>query len=251
MGEVVTVVDESVQELKGEIPTHVAIIMDGNGRWAKLKGRPRIFGHKAGMESVRNVVKTAGELGVKILTLYAFSKENWSRPRSEVLALMSLLRKYTKLEKEELKKQGIKVQAIGRTMELFPKAREALEETIKYTASGKKMLLNLAISYSGRVEIIDAVREIARDAKHGLVQPDDIDEDKFARYLYTKDLPDPDLLIRTSGEMRISNFLLYQMAYTEIYVTDVLWPDFRRDDLFRAIAAYQRRERRFGQVIAD
>jgi len=251
MGEVVTAVDESVQELKGEIPTHVAIIMDGNGRWAKLKGRPRIFGHKAGMESVRDVVKTAGELGVKILTLYAFSKENWSRPRAEVLALMSLLRKYTKLEKEELREKGIKVQTIGRTMELFPKARKALEETINYTAAGKKMILNLAISYSGRIEIIDAVRELARDAKLGLVQPEDIDEDKFTKYLYTRDLPDPDLLIRTSGEMRISNFLLYQMAYTEIYVTDVLWPDFRRDDLFRAIAAYQRRERRFGQVVAD
>jgi undecaprenyl diphosphate synthase len=225
--------------------------MDGNGRWAKLKGKPRIFGHRAGMESVRDVVEAAGELGVKVLTLYAFSKENWSRPRSEVLSLMSLLRKYTMLEKEELKEKGIRVRAIGRVMELYPKAREALEEAILYTASGEKMILNLAISYSGRVEIIDAVRAIAKDAKNGQIRPEDIDETVFSEYLYTKDIPDPDLLIRTSGEMRISNFLLYQMAYTEIYVTDVLWPDFRRDDLYQAIAAYQCRERRFGRVVTN
>ncbi len=239
-----------VNDKKGKIPHHVAIIMDGNGRWAKQKGKPRIFGHKAGMESVRNAVEAAGDLGVKVLTLYAFSKENWSRPRTEVLALMSLLQKYTKLEKEELREKGIKVRAIGRVKELYPKAREALEEAIRYTAAGDKMILNLAISYSGRVEIIDAVREIARDTKNGRLQPDDIDEVLFSDYLYTKDLPDPDLLIRTSGEMRISNFLLYQMAYTEIYVTDVLWPDFRKDDLVKAIEAYQSRERRFGQVVA-
>jgi len=233
---------------KGEIPVHVAIIMDGNGRWAKRKGKPRIFGHRAGMESVRNVVKAAGELGIKILTLYAFSMENWSRPRSEVLALMSLLRRYTRTEKEELKKKGIKVQAIGRTAELYPGAREALEEIIRYTASGRKMTLNLAISYSGRVEIIDAVKEIIRDTEKGIIRVDDIDEKRFSEYLYTRNLPDPDLLIRTSGEMRISNFLLYQMAYTEIYVTDVLWPDFRKEDLYRAISAYQGRERRFGRV---
>jgi undecaprenyl diphosphate synthase len=222
--------------------------MDGNGRWAKRKGKPRIFGHRAGMESVRNVVKAAGELGIKILTLYAFSMENWSRPRSEVLALMSLLRRYTRTEKEELKKKGIKVQAIGRTAELYPGAREALEEIIRYTASGRKMTLNLAISYSGRVEIIDAVKEIIRDTEKGIIRVDDIDEKRFSEYLYTRNLPDPDLLIRTSGEMRISNFLLYQMAYTEIYVTDVLWPDFRKEDLYRAISAYQGRERRFGRV---
>jgi undecaprenyl diphosphate synthase len=236
---------------KGEIPSHVAIIMDGNGRWAKMKGKPRIFGHRAGMESVRDVVEAAGELGVRVLTLYAFSTENWSRPRSEVLALMSLLRKYTLIEKEELKEKGIRVQAIGRIAELYPKAREALQEAIEYTSDCSKMILNLAISYSGRVEILDAVRGIAKDAQKGLVQPDDIDENVFSEYLYTKDLPDPDLLIRTSGEMRISNFLLYQMAYTEIYVTDVLWPDFRRDDLYRAISVYQGRERRFGRVVTS
>ena len=240
---------DSPRERKGDIPSHVAIIMDGNGRWAKMKGRPRIFGHRAGMESVRDVVEAAGELGIRVLTLFAFSTENWSRPRSEVLALMSLLRKYTLIEKEELREKGIRVQAIGRVAELFPKAREALEEAIEYTAGGEKMILNLAISYSGRVEIIDAVRAIARDVQQGLIRPDEIDERVFSDHLYTKDLPDPDLLIRTSGEMRISNFLLYQMAYTEIYVTDVLWPDFRRDDLYRAIAAYQCRERRFGRVV--
>lgn len=237
-------------EKKGEIPSHLAIIMDGNGRWAKMKGKPRIFGHRAGMESVRDIVEAAGELGVQVLTLYAFSTENWSRPRSEVLALMSLLRKYTLIEKEELKEMGIRVQAIGRLAELYPKARKALQEAIDYTSECNKMILNLAISYSGRVEIIDAVREIAKDARNGLVQPDEIDENIFTNYLYTKDLPDPDFLIRTSGEMRISNFLLYQMAYTEIYVTDVLWPDFRRDDLYRAISVYQGRERRFGRVVA-
>jgi len=235
---------------KNEIPRHVAIIMDGNGRWARQKGKPRIFGHRAGMQSVRDVVEAAGELGIEVLTLYAFSKENWNRPRSEVLALMALLRRYTKSEKEELKNKGIRVQAIGRRMELFPKAREALEEAIQYTASGDKMILNLAISYSGRVEIIDAVRAIAKDVQSGHVRPEEIDENLFPNYLYTRDLPDPDLLIRTSGEMRISNFLLYQMAYTEIYVTDVLWPDFRREDLYRAIAAYKSRERRFGLVVA-
>ena len=237
--------------MKGEFPVHVAIIMDGNGRWARQKGRPRIFGHREGMESVRDVVEAAGELGISVLTLYAFSTENWSRPRSEILALMSLLRKYTLLEKEELKAKGIRVQAIGRVNELYPKAREALEEAIRYTASGRKMILNLAISYSGRVEIIDAVKCIIRKVEQGLLKPDQIDERCFSDCLYTRELPDPDLLIRTSGEMRISNFLLYQMAYTEIYVTDVLWPDFRRNDLCRAIAAYQNRERRFGRVITE
>jgi len=234
--------------IEGEIPTHVAVIMDGNGRWAKQKGRPRIFGHRAGMESVRAVVKVAGEIGVKVLTLYAFSTENWRRPRSEVLALMSLLRRYTKQEKEELREKGIRVQAIGRVNELYPKAREALEEAIQYTSSGTKMVLNLAISYSGRIEMVDAVRKIALDAKEGRIKPEDIDEERLAGYLYTRHLPDPDLLIRTSGEMRISNFLLYQMAYTEIYVTDVLWPDFRREGFLEAISAYQGRERRFGRV---
>lgn len=237
-----------VVDIEGEIPTHVAVIMDGNGRWARQKGRPRIFGHRAGMESVRAVVKVAGDIGVKVLTLYAFSTENWRRPRSEVLALMSLLRKYTKLEKEELREKGIRVQTIGRVNELYPKAREALEEAIRYTSSGTKMVLNLAISYSGRIEMVDAVRKIALDAKEGRIKPEDIDEEKLAGYLYTKHLPDPDLLIRTSGEMRISNFLLYQLAYTEIYVTDVLWPDFRREGFLEAISAYQGRERRFGRV---
>lgn len=238
------------REKSGEMPGHVAIIMDGNGRWAKGRGRPRIFGHRAGMQSVREVVEAAGDLGIEVLTLYAFSAENWSRPRSEVVALMALLRKYTILEKDELRDQGIRVRAIGRVEELDPRARRALDETIRYTEGGDRMTLNLAISYSGRVEILDAVRALARQAKDGEIDPDEIDEKIFSAHLYTKDVPDPDLLIRTSGEMRISNFLLYQMAYTEIYVTDVLWPDFRRDDLCRAIEAYRLRERRFGRVTA-
>jgi undecaprenyl diphosphate synthase len=235
-------------KIAGECPAHVAVIMDGNGRWAKQRGKPRVFGHRAGMKSVREVIEACGDVGVKYLTLYAFSSENWNRPKLEVRALMRLLERYTQSEREELKAQGVRVRAIGRIDKLEESAQRAIRSIEDHTRDGRKMVLNLAINYGGRCEIVDAVRRITRDVGQGKLRPEDVDEELFARFLYTSDMPDPDLLIRTSGEMRVSNFLLYQMAYTEIYVTDVLWPDFRREHLYRAILDYQKRERRFGKV---
>lgn len=232
----------------GECPTHIAIIMDGNGRWAKLRGKPRVFGHKAGMKSVREVIEACGDAGIKYLTLYAFSSENWNRPKREVRALMKLLELYTQSEAQELKAEGVQVRAIGRIDMLEENARRAIRFIEDHTKGGRKMVLNLAINYGSRREIVDAVRHIAQAIREGKLAPEDVDEDLIARFLYTSSIPDPDLLIRTSGEMRISNFLLYQMAYTEIYVTDVLWPDFRSEHLYRAILDYQKRERRFGKV---
>jgi undecaprenyl diphosphate synthase len=232
----------------GECPAHIAVIMDGNGRWAKRRGKPRVFGHQAGMKAVRRVIEACGDAGVKFLTLYAFSSENWSRPKREVRALMKLLELYTQSEREELRARGVRVKAIGRIEMLDESARRAIRSIEVFTRDGKKMLLNLAINYGGRCEIVDAVRRITQDVERGRLRPDDVDEDLFARFLYTSDIPDPDLLIRTSGEMRVSNFLLYQMAYTEIYVTDVLWPDFGKEHLYQAILDYQKRERRFGKV---
>jgi undecaprenyl diphosphate synthase len=235
----------------GNLPRHVAIIMDGNGRWAKKRGLPRIEGHRAGIASVREVVRTCGELGIDVLTLYAFSTENWKRPHREVSVLMKLLLRTIHSEIKDLDKNNVKVISIGRLSDLPRETRQALEKAMEKTADNSGLTLNLALSYSGRSEIIDAVRKMADALKNGSLDASQIDEDQFHRFLYTGNLPDPDLLIRTSGEMRISNFLLWQMAYTEIWVTEVLWPDFRNEHLYLALKDYQKRERRFGLVSAN
>ncbi len=230
------------------LPRHVAIIMDGNGRWALRRGLPRIAGHAAGRTVVRDIVAASSELKLRELTLYTFSMENWNRPRTEVAALMRLLDQTLKEQVEEMDRSNVRLNAFGR-LELLPKyARSRVERSIERLSKNDGLRLNIALSYGGRTEIIDAVRAIAEAARRGEVSPADIDEDLFRRFLYVPDLPDPDLLIRTSGELRISNFLLWQLAYTEIYITDVLWPDFRRRHLYEAIEVYQTRERRFGGV---
>jgi len=232
----------------GHIPRHIAIIMDGNGRWARQRGLPRIAGHREGINSVREAVRASGELGVEVLTLYVFSVENWRRPRPEIGALMRLLRQTTRQEVDDLMRNDVRLSVIGRIQEIAPAARKVLAEAIQRTAGNTGLLLNLAINYGGRSELVDAVRRLVGDLGEGRLKAGTIDEETFGRYLYTTGVPDPDLLIRTSGEMRVSNFLLWQIAYTEIHVTDVLWPDFRRPHLYRAILDYQSRERRFGGV---
>ena len=230
------------------IPRHVAIIMDGNGRWAERRGLDRNQGHRAGIESVRAVVRAAHELGIRFLTLYAFSTENWSRPQGEVDALMRLLEHYLDAEIDELHRNGVRLRAIGRLERLPDAARAKLADAIRRTADNTEMTVVFALSYGGRAEIADAARRLARDAEQGKVDPDSVDEKTFAAYLYEPELPDPDLLIRTGGDTRISNFLLWQVAYTEIHVTEVLWPDFRKTDLVDAIGEFQQRERRFGRT---
>ena len=244
--------DERVRTLlaHGNLPRHVAIIMDGNGRWAARRQRPRIFGHRAGMRSVRAVLEAAGDLHIPHLTLYAFSNENWKRPRAEIEALMLLLRRYIAAERKELMERGIRVRAIGEIERMTPEARRDLQEIIEQTAENDRLTVTLALSYGGRAEIVRAARRIAEAARAGDLDPATLDEATLSAFLYTADIPDPDLLIRTSGEMRLSNFLLWQIAYTELYVTDILWPDFGRDAFFDAIEAYQARERRFGAVMA-
>jgi len=232
----------------GNLPRHVAIIMDGNGRWAKARGVPRLMGHRAGRESVREAVKGCVALGVEVLTLYTFSIENWKRPRREVQALMTILRETLKAERAELRQQNVRLQVIGRPGDLPPPARRAIAETQDYLAGSTGLLLNLALSYSGRAEVVDAVSRMLTDHARSPFDPARIDEGLFASYLYTSGLPDPDLLIRTSGEMRLSNFMLWQLAYTEIWITGTLWPDFRRQHLYQAVADFQKRERRFGRV---
>ncbi|HKY61650.1 MAG TPA: isoprenyl transferase [Gemmatimonadota bacterium] len=234
---------------QGNLPRHVAVIMDGNGRWAERRGKPRIAGHQAGMKAVREVIETTADLGIPYLTLYAFSQENWKRPRTEIEALMDLLRHYIRTEREHLIEKGIRVRAIGDIERLAHGSREELDELITETAANERLTVTLALSYGGRSEIVEAVRRIARQVRAGELDPEAIDDEIFADCLYTAGLPDPDLLIRTSGELRISNFLLWQIAYTELYVTDVLWPDFDRDAFLDAVAAYQGRERRFGRVL--
>ena len=243
--------DERVSMIKarGNLPRHVAIIMDGNGRWAAARRKPRIAGHRAGMTAVREAMQAAGDVGVRYLTLYAFSQENWKRPRAEVDALMGLLRRYIASERAELMEKGIRVRAIGELDRLGDRARNELDQLIEETAGNDHLDVTLALSYGGRAEIVEAARKIAAAAAAGELDPRTLDEASFSEALYTVDLPDPDLLIRTSGELRLSNFLLWQVAYTEIYVTDILWPDFDRDALFDAIAAYQDRDRRFGAVM--
>jgi undecaprenyl diphosphate synthase len=235
---------------QGNLPRHVAVIMDGNGRWAERRGQPRIFGHRAGMKSVRAVIEAAGDLGIEALTLYAFSKENWRRPPAEVQALMGLLRRYMKSEREELIRRGARIEAIGDLDQLEGVAREELDRLIEATAHCDRLRVTLALSYGGRAEIVEAARRVARAALARELVPEDLDEILFARFLYSPGLPDPDLLVRTSGEMRISNFLLWQIAYTELYVTETLWPDFDRAAFFEAIEEYQSRDRRFGRVMA-
>lgn len=228
------------------LPQHIAIIMDGNGRWANRHTIGRIRGHRKGAQAVRTVVKTCREIGIKYLTLFAFSMENWERPNKEVQALMLLLEEYLTREVDELNEQGIRLTTIGETGRLNHSVQEKLVAAKESTRTNDQMVLNLALSYGGRDEIITAVKKIVADNTEGKINADRVDKDVFSRYLYTASLPDPDLLIRTSGEYRISNFLLWQMAYTEMYFTKVLWPDFTKEELYKAIASYQKRERRFG-----
>ncbi len=230
------------------IPRHVAIIMDGNGRWAKQRGKARIEGHRAGAESVRAIVRACGEVGIEYLTLYAFSSENWNRPRAEVTALMHLLEFYLKQEVAELDKNNVRLAAIGRIHELPGSAQKQLTKSIEALSKNTGLTLVLALSYGGRSEIVDAMRSIAREVKSGHLEVADIDEKIISQSLYTRNIPDPDLLVRTSGEMRVSNFLLWQISYAEIYVTDVLWPDFRKPELVKAVEDYGKRSRRFGLV---
>ena len=234
----------------GRMPAHVAVIMDGNGRWARGRGMARFRGHSAGIKSVRDTIEGAIEAGVDVLTLFTFSQENWSRPAAEVDALMKLLRRFAKQEREELRRQGVEVHVLGDLDRLPPAPRAAVDEIEQHTAGGRTLRLNLMISYGGRAEIVRAARRLAERVERGELHPAEIDEEAFAAELFTSDIPDPDLLIRTSGEQRISNFLLWQLAYTELFVTPVLWPDFRREHLFEAIYDYQKRERRFGRVTA-
>jgi undecaprenyl diphosphate synthase len=230
------------------LPRHVAVIMDGNGRWAKLRHKPRVEGHRAGIASVRDVVETSARLGLQVLTLYAFSVENWKRPQSEVTTLMGLLKRYLRSELDTLLRNNIRFRVIGRMEELPPDVQDELHRGMEKTADRAGLLFNIALNYGGRTEITDAVRRLAADVAAGRREPRAIDEDTLSSYLYTAGLPDPDLLIRTSGEMRVSNFLLWQIAYAEIWVTDVLWPDFRRKHLLQAVADYQKRERRYGGI---
>jgi len=234
--------------LGGPVPTHIAVIMDGNGRWARARGLARMRGHSAGMKAVREAIEGAIEAGVAVLTLYAFSQENWNRPAVEVAALMRLLQRYVDRERDELKRQGVEVHIHGDHSRMAAGPRRALRDIQDSTRGGNRLHLNLMISYSSRSEIVRAARRLAERVQAGEIEPAAIDEAAFARELYTAATPDPDLLIRTSGEQRLSNFLLWQLAYTELYITPTLWPDFSRQHLFEAIIDYQKRERRFGRV---
>jgi undecaprenyl diphosphate synthase len=237
-------------ELKrsGPIPTHIAVIMDGNGRWAKKRGLPRIAGHNEGVESVRDTVEVCGQLGVKYLTLYAFSTENWKRPKDEVSLLMRLLMRALRDETDKLHRNNVKVHAIGEISSLPHEVQDELIDAIEKTKNNTGLNLYLALSYSGRWDITHAVKKMVSDAKAGRISEDRVDESLISQYLSTQNAPDPDLLIRTSGEFRISNFLLWQLAYTEIYISPLYWPDFRREEIYRAIRDFQKRERRFGMV---
>ncbi len=231
-----------------KLPQHVAIIMDGNGRWAKKRGLNRIAGHQKGIESVKNIVRTSRELGIKWLTLYAFSEENWKRPKYEVKALMNLLSRYLKSELKEMLNNEIRLACIGQTEKLPPEVQKILWQAIEKTAHNKEMTLILALSYGGRQEIVEALKNMLKDIEKGKLNVKQITEVRISKYLYTSDIPDPDLLIRTSGEYRISNFLLWQIAYTEIFITPTLWPDFHKERYLEALLDYQKRERRFGST---
>jgi undecaprenyl diphosphate synthase len=227
-----------------QLPSHVAIIMDGNGRWAAQRHLPRVEGHRAGIDSVRDVVETSARLGFDVLTLYAFSVENWKRPRTEIHTLMTLLKRYLRLELSTLLRNNIRFHVIGRKDELAKDVQHELDLAVRQTAANDGMQFNIALNYGGRAEIVDAARRLIADGISG----DAVDERRFGEYLYTAGQPDPDLLIRTSGEMRVSNFLLWQIAYSEIWVTETLWPDFRRRHLLEAVLAYQKRDRRYGGI---
>ncbi|MCX7930794.1 MAG: isoprenyl transferase [Chlorobi bacterium] len=232
----------------GRLPRHVAIIMDGNGRWAYARRLPRVAGHQEGIESVRDIVKASAELGIEYLTLYAFSTENWKRPQTEVNALMRLLEHYLRAEVEELHCNNVRINAIGKITALPKRVQKILTYAIERTVNNRGLVLTLALSYSGRWDILRAVQMIALDVRRGTLSPEDITPEKFSSYLSTHTLPEPDLLIRTSGELRVSNFLLWEIAYAELYSTETLWPDFRRQEFYRALAEYARRERRFGMT---
>ena len=234
----------------GAVPRHVAVIMDGNGRWAKERRLPRTLGHREGMKAVREAVEGAIAAGVEILTLFAFSEENWQRPPLEIGALMGLLEEYIERETDELRSNGVEVHVLGDLSRLSASAREGIDGLVAGTRGGTRLLVNLAISYSSRAEIARAARRLCEDVVQGRLALEDVDEEALSLRLYTAGLPDPDLLIRTSGELRISNFLLWQLAYTELYITAVLWPDFTRRHLYDAVLDYQGRERRFGRVTA-
>ncbi len=241
-------IDDKEHIDKENLPRHIAVIMDGNGRWAKQKGAERIFGHQNAVEAVRDITEGCAELGVEYLTLYAFSTENWGRPKEEVDALMHLLVSTIKDEIESLKENQIELHAVGNIKSLPSDCQEELQEAIELTSGNGRLILTLALSYSGRWDILEATRNIAMDVKSGKIDPEEINEDMFSDYLSTREIPNPELMIRTSGEMRISNFLLWELAYTEIFFTEVLWPDFRKKDLYEAIRSYQNRERRFGKI---
>jgi undecaprenyl diphosphate synthase len=233
---------------KAMLPAHVAIIMDGNGRWAKQRNLPRVEGHRVGAESVRAVVRAAGEAGIKYLTLYAFSLENWNRPKEEVDTLMKYLARYLKNESHELVKNNVRLEVIGQVYRLPEFVQEQLAKLTAALQRNNGLTLIMALSYSGRAEIVDATRKISLEVKEGRIEPEEITEKLFAQYLYTRLSPDPDLLIRTSGEMRISNFLLWQISYSELVVTPTLWPDFRKAQFYEALEEFARRQRRFGKV---
>jgi len=237
---------EQINTLK--LPSHIAVIMDGNGRWARQRGLDRVFGHQQGVNAVRNVIEAAAELGVRYLTLYAFSTENWGRPDEEVSALMSIMIQSLNKETETLIKNNIRMLTIGDVDRLADDVKERLDDTIKLTSGCTGLSLIVALSYSSRWEITEAARRLATDIKNGVVNIDSVNEERFGNYLSTAGIPDPDLMIRTSGEMRISNFLLWQLAYAELYITETLWPDFGKDNFYEAIIEYQRRERRFGKT---
>lgn len=233
---------------QGEVPKHIAIIMDGNGRWAKRRGNIRSYGHKAGVDSVRDITEACAQIGVKYLTLYAFSTENWGRPKIEVNALMRLLASSLREEAENLNENDIRLQTIGQ-VERFPEnCQRELEEVVRLTQDNDRLHLCLALSYSGRWDITEAVKKLACQVKNGNLDPSNIDDEMISAHLSTANIPDPELIIRTSGEYRISNFLLWQLAYSELYITETYWPDFRRKELYKAIQSFQKRERRFGKL---
>ncbi|HCC55065.1 MAG TPA: isoprenyl transferase [Desulfobulbaceae bacterium] len=230
------------------LPRHIAIIMDGNGRWAEQRGKPRIVGHRGGVESVQEIVRTTRELGIGVLTLYAFSTENWKRPPLEVQALMGLLKTFLESELSTMAQNNVSLRCLGQKDRIPLEVRKVMEQVIKETASNSGMILNLALSYGGRDEIIQAVQQIARECVDGAISPEAIDQAVLEQHLYTAGLPDPDLMIRTGGETRLSNFLLWQASYAELYFTKILWPDFRKNDLLHAISDFQKRQRRFGKT---
>jgi len=233
---------------KDRLPQHVAIIMDGNGRWARRRNLGRVEGHKRGKQAVQAVVETCLEIGIHYLTLYAFSTENWQRPPTEVRALMALLHRYLRTERAQMMEKNIRLRAVGDINRLPPAVRQSLENVLRATHNNTGLTVMLALSYGAREEIVRAARMLALAVRDGQLDPQEIDEQMFSRFLWTADIPDPDLLIRTSGEFRLSNFLLWQLAYTELYVTDTFWPDFTREELMRALIDYQNRERRFGRT---